>query len=145
MPIVELLQEARSIGDVLRRLEHLANRPELRPMKIDVDLHASDIDQLGTTCPRFLHQTIGFRPAFRKKSLAFDVDRIGAERAFSTRLRQSYRIEDAFRNAVGAGCTVDLALAIDRRDRLRRLTGKRGQDERRKRDQMFQVEPCYHG
>ena len=92
MPIVELLQEARSIGDVLRRLEHLANRPELRPMKIDVDLHASDIDQLRATCPRFLHQTIGFRPAFRKKSLAFDVDRVGAERAFASRFRQPYRI-----------------------------------------------------
>lgn len=85
--IMELLEEAGRVGHVLRRLEHFTNRPELRTVKIDVDLHASNVNQLGTARPGFLDQTKGLPLAVRKERLAFDVDGIGAERAFASCFR----------------------------------------------------------
>lgn len=142
--VVKPFQELRGIGDVLCGVEHFGNRGKFTPVKMDVDLHAADIDQLRTAASGILHQLVSVRHGGRKIGLAFNVDGIGAERPLAACLRQTDRIEDAFRYPIMACGGLYLAFAIRSRGCLGGLTDRRGQDECRRREQQFQAAKCSH-
>lgn len=79
MAVVEPFQKLRSIGNVLCGVEHVSQRRKFAAVKMDVDLHAADVDQLCTAASRLLHQPVSVGHGGRKIGLAFDVDGIGAE------------------------------------------------------------------
>lgn len=103
------------VRHVLGGVKHLRQRLEFSAMEVNVDLHAADIDQLGTAAFCIFHELIGFWKAAREKSFPFYVDCVGAQRALSTRLRQPNRIENTFRYAVLSGRCLDLAFAVNPR------------------------------
>ena len=77
--VVKPFQELRSIGNVLCGVEHFSNRGKFTAVKMDVDLHATDVDQLRAAASGILHQLVSVGHGGRKIGLAFDVDGIGAE------------------------------------------------------------------
>lgn len=114
-------------------------------MEIDVDLHATDVDQLCAAPLSIFDQAVGSRQIFGEIRFAFDVDGIGAQRALASRFSQSDRIENTFRYPVAICRSMYLPFAIDRVDWLRSLTGKRGQDEHWQREQVLQSVERFHG
>lgn len=81
-------------------------------MKIDVDLHAADINQLGALLSGLLNHAVSLPPALWEKGLAFDIDCVGAERPLAPGFRQSDGIENSFGNTVLAGGVMDLPLTL---------------------------------
>lgn len=77
--VVKPFQELRGIGNVLRRVEHFSNRGKFAAVKMNIDLHAADVDQLRAASPGILHQLVSVGHGGGKIGLAFDVDGIGAE------------------------------------------------------------------
>ncbi len=141
---MEPFEELRSIGHVLRGVEHISNGGEFSAVKIDVDLHAADVDQLRAATPGVINHPVGLWHALRKIGLAFDVDGIGTQRALASRLRQADRIENTFRYSISASCCLYLSLAVNRCCGLGSLTGKGGQDERWNCEQVLQTVKCFH-
>lgn len=137
--VVQPLEELGRISDVLCRIEHFCNRFELFAMKIHVDLHAADVDQLRAIATSVVNQLVSLRQAAGKIGLALDVDGIWAERSLASRLGQTDRIKDALGDAIAPSSGLNLPFAIDCRDRLGSLTGKRGQDERWQCEKVFQA------
>ena len=88
--VMKAFEEFCGIGDVLCRVEHFGNGVEFRTVKIDVDLHAADIDQLGAVASGIIHQLVGLWKIFGKIGLAFDVDGKGTERTLTSCFRQSH-------------------------------------------------------
>lgn len=142
--VVKPFQELCSIGNVLCGVEHFGNRGKFTAVKMDVDLHAADVDQLRAAASGILHKLVSVRHGGRKIGLAFDVDGIGAERPLAACLRQTDRIEDAFRYPIMPCGGLYLAFAICFRGCLGGLTDRRGQDECRRREQQFQAAKCSH-
>ncbi len=112
---VKTAEKLSGVGHVLGGVKHLRQRLEFGAMEVDVDLHAADIDQLGTVAFCIFHQLIGFWKAAREKCFPFNIDCVGAQGALSTRLGQPNRIENTFRYAVLAGSCLDLAFAVNPR------------------------------
>lgn len=79
VPIIKLAQEARGIGDVLGRIEHILQRGKLGAVVHQVDLHATDIDELGPLPSRRGDLGKCFLNGTGEKRLAFDIEGIRAE------------------------------------------------------------------
>lgn len=77
--VVEAFQELRGVGHVLGGVKHLAHGCEFCAVKMDVDLHAPDIDQFGTALAGVLDQLVGFRNAGREIGLSLNVDGVRAQ------------------------------------------------------------------
>ena len=113
------LQELCGIVDIALGIEHLAERREVGAMPVMVDLHAADIDELGS---------LRFRPGETRHRLgergrmnvpAVDVHVIRAELPFPAGLCQPDRIKDVERDAVQRRRARHLALAHERPLRAR--------------------------
>lgn len=113
VPVVEPLEELCRIGDVLGRVEHLPHRGKFCSVKMDIDLHAADIDQLGAALAGGVNQLECLRQAGGKICLPLDIDGVRAQRSLAARFRQADRIENAFRNAIPACGSLYLPLTID--------------------------------
>lgn len=79
MPIIKLAQEARGIGNVLGRIEHILQRGKLGAVIHQVYLHAADIDELGALPARRGNLGEGLLQRTGEECLALDIQRIGAE------------------------------------------------------------------
>lgn len=97
-PDLQLPEEPRGIADVFPWLQHFGDRPELLSMIVMIDLHASQINQLLARRPGFpeLHDRLPLRGC--KHASALDVEGVGVQLSFSSRFRESNRIENTKRN-----------------------------------------------
>ena len=92
-------------------------------MEMVIDLHASEIDQLGSGRARLVKIRQRLIAGFRKDSLSLDIESPWLKRSLASCLGQTDGIEDAFRNLVFGCSRADFALA----DVLRSLRA-RGRD-----------------
>lgn len=85
-------------------------------MEVIIDLHAAEVDQLGTARARLLEALQGLALAACEIGLALDVQCVRLQRPFTAGLRETDRIEDAGGNVVFGSCREDLFFtATDRR------------------------------
>ena len=107
MPVVQVAKKLGGVFHVATRLEHLGRGAEVFAVKIVVDLHASDIDELAAFPFGGVESGKRLLPRGRIESLAFDIHRIGIKAPLAAGLRQAHRVKDAFRHPVLRRCRLD--------------------------------------
>jgi hypothetical protein len=116
MPVMQISKKFRRIFDIGVGVEHCLDGGKILAMEVLVDLHATNIYQLGARLPgscELLQCSIFGRG---KEGFSLDVESVGIERSPATCFRQADRIENALRNSIFGSGGLDLTLAeTDRR------------------------------
>lgn len=110
----QVFQKLRGIINVLAWIEHVDDRVEVTAVEVVVDLHAADIDQLSAGLPRLFEFRQRLRQSLREVGWAFDIQRIGMQRAAPAGFGERDSIENTQRHAVLRSCACHLALANKR-------------------------------
>src|SRR5512138_3647166 len=129
--LLQLLQKARGVIDVLRGIEHRPHRTEFFGVVVMIDLHAAEIDQLGAFPSHGLeagHRIVHIPGKYR---LAFGAERVRVQRASAPGLGQADRVQDAERDAMKLRRARHLALA---RTRVVRPALRGGATDKQRRD-----------
>lgn len=111
MPVMEVAKELRRVFHIAVRIKHGGDGCKILSVKILIDLHAADVDQLCAAlfCRREGLQSSVLGPG--EKRPAFDIECVRIERSLAPRLRQADRIEDPFRYPVFRRRRLDLPFA----------------------------------
>lgn len=86
---VKVQEELRRVIDILSRVKHGLHGGKILPVKVLIDLHAADVDELRATPPRDNESIDGLTLVIEEHRLAFHVHREGLERSLATRFRQT--------------------------------------------------------
>ncbi len=97
---MQVLQEMGGIIDVSARIEHLLDRMEFSAVKVMVDLHASDVDQLHPSLPSPVEGRERLNQASVERRAARDVHRISIQRPSLSGLGKRYGVENRYGNAI---------------------------------------------
>lgn len=86
---VKVHEELRRVIDILSRVKHGLHGGKILPVKVLVDLHAADVDELCATLPRGNESIDGLTLAIEEHRLAFHVHREGLKRSLASRFCQT--------------------------------------------------------
>lgn len=132
--VVKVAQELCGIFHVAMRIEHFLHGAEVLAVKIVIDLHTSDVDELRTASAGGVELPQCGLLGGWKQSLPLDVHGIGIERSLAPGFRQPDRIENSLGNPVFGRCRLNFTLAGACGGRCAR--GKRCQSGYRQRRQQ---------
>lgn len=108
---VQAREKSGGIFDIAAGIQHVFRSSKLIAVIVVIDLHATQIDEFGALPARIFEDLKRVLARGREDRLALDVEGPGLKRSALAGLRQSHRIENAFRHTVFNGRSGDFALA----------------------------------